>query len=128
MDFLSGPARSPKLSSLREVAQRQVAVPGNSDSFCPFWLSFFSLPGRNKPCALAAGQVLDVFPAAYGRGSILVQCHAREAQAVPQPSSFTSVQLHSLGLSWKRQRLQEAVCLSVTFTGRDGIQQEKPQW
>lgn len=41
-----------------------------------------------------------------------------ETQAHPQPSSFTSVHLHSLEHSWKRQRLQEVVCLPEMFTGR----------
>lgn len=66
----------PKLSSLREVAQCQAAVPGKSDGFCLFWLSFvlalqeaqpFTIsPGGTSPVLLLQAKFCNVFPAAYG--------------------------------------------------------------
>lgn len=96
----------PKLSSLREVAQGQAAVPGSSDGSCPFfWMSFVSPLQQAQPFSVSPGGTSPVLllQAKFGMGE--------ETQASPQPSSFTSVHLQSLEHSWKRQRLQELVCV-----------------
>lgn len=127
-----------ELSSLGEVAQCQAVVPGSSDGFCPFWMSFISPLQQAQPFSVTPGRTSSVLLLQAKFWTFSQLPNAGEAfwfsAMLGRPRHCFSPPFSpaSTSTAWsttEKGRDYRRLCVSQSCSqAEDGTQQEKPLW